>query len=271
MYLALRLVALMLALPLASSEGRPAFVPRVTMERSVVRLAGKRFVLTTTTRTYPLIFNRDVERLGHHQKASTDTVILAQIEEAVTASDRRWNAAARARIEAMVREAYSGVGNTGAPVPARQTTVEASVEPVAVAPGIIAAQLHWYVYPQEFFKGWGSTRAFIWSERALRALTAEDLFDPATRWWRALVPKMLEAAYEEPVAAVQGYEALERAQTPMIGAEGMCLKFHESETGSFVLAQPICLPWTQVQPYLRKDLPFDPGRLEERRATTGYD
>lgn len=79
------------------------------------------------------------------------------------------------------------------------------------------------------------------------------------------MPAVLEAAYEQPVPeGVKGYEALERAQTPMIGEKGMCLKFNEADSGSFVLFQPICLPWKILRPYLRKDLPFDFRRLEER-------
>lgn len=220
--------------------------------------------MTTTTRTYPLVFNWDVESMNHSQIPSSETLRVTQIVNSGSRSDRRWNAIVRGRIGPMLREAYEGVNHTGTATPERQTTVEVAIEPVAVAPGVVAAQVSWYNYPHDMVRGWGALGAFIWSESELRALTAEDLFDPATRWWQALVPKMLEAAYEEPVPeGVEGYEALDRTQTPMIGEKGMCLKFQEDKTSSFVLDQPHFLPWKVLRPYLRRDLPFDPERLEE--------
>src|SRR5688572_7853091 len=108
MYEALRLLPPLAALLLASSAGpeaatRPPFVPSVAVERSVLNLAGKRFVMTKTIRTFPLVFNWDVESLGRRHLPSSETVTLARIEGAATASDRRWNAIARARIAAIVR------------------------------------------------------------------------------------------------------------------------------------------------------------------------
>lgn len=269
----LPLLTPLLALAMVSSSGPeaasyPPFVPKVSTERSVLRLGGKEFVVTTVTRTFPLVFNRDVESMHHPQSATSETLRVAQIANPATESDRRWNAIVRARIAPLLREAYEGVSETGTATPARQTTVDVGIEPRAVAPGIVAAQVYRYSLPHDMARGWGPSRAFIWSEKDRRALTAENLFDPATGWWRALVPAMLEAAYEEPVPeGVRGYEALERTQTPMIGESGMCLKFNEAESSSFVLAQPLCLPWKILRPYLRKDLPFDIRRLEERSTS----
>lgn len=275
MYGALRFVPPFVALLLGSSAGPQAalpFVPTVSVERTVVRLGTKTFVLTTSTRIFPFVFNADVASVGHSQTRSSETITLAQIEGAATRSDRRWNAIVRARIGSMLREAYVGANHEGRAVPTRQTEVELGIEPGAVAPGIIAAQLRWYVYPQDLMKGWGSTRAFLWSESEQRALTAEDLFDPRTQWWKALVPTVLEAAYEEPVPeGVKGYETLERTQVPMIGEKGMWLKFHEEDEGSFVLDQPTFVRWEVLRPYLRKDLPFDPLRLEERPNPYAYE
>lgn len=258
------------ALAMASSSGPeeagyPPFVPRVSVERAVFRLSGKAFVVTTVTRTFPLVFNWDVEALDRRQTASSETVRVTQIANPETESDRRWNAVVRARIGPLLRQAYIGASESGAATPARQTSVEVGIEPVAVAPGIIAARVDEYIYPHDMMKGWGTSTSFIWSEKDRRALTAEDLFDPGTGWWRALTPAMLEIAYGEPVPqGVKGYEALERNQTPMIGEDGLCLKFKEADSGAFVLAQPLCLPWKTLRPYLRKDLPFEILRLEER-------
>ena len=272
---ALRLIPAFLALLIGSSAGPEEalrFVPTVALERSVVRLGDKRFVLTTWTRTFPFVFDPGVASAGHVQTTSSETIRLAQIEGAATPSDRRWNAIARARLKAMLREAYVGVNHSGHAVATRQTQVELGIEPAAVAPGIIAAQLSWYVYPLDLMKGWGANRAFLWSEREQRALTAEDLFDPRTRWWKALVPTLLEAAYEQPVPeGVEGYETLERGQVPMIGSQGMWLKFHEGDSSAFVLDQPTFVRWEALRPSLRNDLPFDRRRLAERGTASAYE
>lgn len=276
MHFAVRLVPKLLALLLASSSGPdaalwPPFVPKVVVERSVLRLGDRAFVLTTTMRTFPVMFNREVESLGNLQMPTSETVTLAQILNASTESDRRLNAMARKRVEAAIREAYAGVTGTGTVDPMRQTSVEVAIRPTAVAPGVVAAELRSSVFTAHLIKGWESTRGLIWSVGEGRLLTAEDLFDPATSWWRTLVPRMLEAAYGEPFTQVDGrYRSIERSQTPLLGRNGLCLKFREGEEGALVLAQPICLPWRALRPYLRDDLPFDPSRLEEALPDSSF-
>ncbi len=73
---------------------------------------------------------------------------------------------------------------------------------------------------------------------------------------------MMESASGAPVTfRVEGYEEIDRNQTPGLSPNGLWLRFKVDQNGSFVLDQPVFLPWAAVRPYLRKSLPFDPNAI----------
>ncbi|QAY78157.1 hypothetical protein ETR14_17705 [Sphingosinicella sp. BN140058] len=216
----------------------------------------------TTEKVYPLSFDAEIAQLGFTPSPSTETIIVSQIEIPETTSERAWNAyMARSASEAL-RMAYKGVTD-GTATPQREVSVEASARVIAVAPGIIAAELSSTTFLHANPKSWDSQHAFLWSVSEMRPLTADDLFDPATSWWTKLVPAVLRAAYGEPVTeTIADYESLERSQTPRLLREGMCLKFHEDANGAHVLWQPQFIPWRELRRYVRKNLLFDLEQVE---------
>ncbi len=45
--------------------------------------------------------------------------------------------------------------------------------------------------------------------------------------------------------------------------EGLAVEFGQYELGGYLSAAESILPWNEIRPYLRKDLPFDPAKLQK--------
>jgi hypothetical protein len=233
---------------------------QVLEQHQSYRAGGVSVLTTTTRRTYPFVPGSEVGTPSNLQDPSSETVTLSQLQGG--GAEERLNAVLRNSVARLMRETMIGVSPSGRIDPARPTELQISAKVTAAAPGIVVANLSWYVFPHDMIKGWGTSRPLIWSLEQERAIAADDLFDPSTRWWTALVPLMMESAYEAPVTfRVEGYEEIDRDQTPDLSPDGVWMKFNADESGSFVLDQPVFLPWAAVRPYLRKSLPFDPSAI----------
>lgn len=188
---------------------------------------------------------------------------MSQVRKPDTAASRHWNRWLRGHLPGLLREAYRGATSSGGPEPARETHAAVRLQVYGAAPGVILTEFSTYMYANDWMQSGEQVRWSIWSTWESRPLTAEEIFEPASRWWTRLVPQVYRAAYEEPIDnSIPHYEALERRQTPRVSRNGLWLKFRESDSSSFVLDQPIFLSWSSVRPFLRESLPFDPAALQ---------
>lgn len=251
-----------IAVPSSTTKSAPApeAVSVSAKHRSVV--AGYRIVTTTSIRTFASVRNAEFEALGIPQRPASETITLDEIDAPGQPGTSRFNAEMRHRVGASRRQAMASLGESAERDPAWPVSLDIAARVTAVAPGLIAAELRRSVFPHHLMKSAEDVYPLLWSLREQRALTADDLFEPASQWWTALVPAMMEGAYGERASfRVDGYDAIDRSQTPSVSAEGVWMKFRASDSGGFVLAQPILLSWRTVRPYLRKSLPFDPEAL----------
>jgi hypothetical protein len=261
---------LLFALAITSSTGSwPRDKPKVTVDRQVHHAAGYVITTTTTTLVYRPIWTADTQALGRESMPPSRTVTMSQLGPGGRAQEA-FNTVLRQSIGDMSREAVNSVYSSGRIDLARPASIEFAATVTAAAPGMIAADLSWSIFPHDMMKASENSRPLIWSFRQGRALTVEDLFDPATHWWTALVPRMMDSAYEEQLEIrIAGYEQIDRSQAPGLSPEGVWLKFHADDSGSFVLAQPLLLSWKVVRPYLRQQLPFDPAGIESVAVEQG--
>ncbi len=193
---------------------------------------------------------------------------LVQIDSPINSAEVAWNTNARAQLKQEMAGARQWEDGGSA-----QATFESddyddvyvTQALVSASPDLIVSTLSGSTYwagaahPRE----WDST-ATSWSLTRGRALTASDILDLGKMSAKVLTAMAQErlkglAVSDPPEAELRDTENVRRWQ-PM--PDGLHIVYIQYELGGYLSAADATVPWAKLKPYLRKDLPFDPAKLE---------
>jgi hypothetical protein len=223
----------------------------VLVERSIFSLGGRTYVRTVSNRTTHFAEEDDIP-VGLNSGPAEHRTTSTSLQNPRNADERAFNA--------QVPRLVAGMGHEVEWVTFADASVALDI--VGSAPGVILAREELWQYPKGGPVSATWSRAFSWSLKQRRRLTASDFFDPKSGWERALAWPLLARMYGEPVEPFGEYRRLDPAQFPRISRAGLCLKFEEDGSGSSATEQPTLLPWETLRPYLRKTLPLDRRKIE---------
>lgn len=100
--------------------------------------------------------------------------------------------------------------------------------------------------------------ATLWSLRLGRALAASDIFSSDTAW-----PQVLAAAGRpEGVVSLAEFDPAPDPHRWQVLPDGLHIVFDQIDRPGYDSGAQIIVRWESLKPYLRKDLPFDPAKLE---------
>ena len=257
--------------PSTSPEVRTCGVERAfqdradLLSRSVGVFGGRRYFTLSTYRA----------RIAQIEQADdttqpfdvTEEVDIVQIDAPRSDAERAWNAAARRQAAIAQKEVYEF---SDAP-PGKDNFetddyqhVWVTMSLAGASPDLISTVLqedsyhYGAAHPQERVN-----RAVTWSLRLGRPIKASDVFD-ATKPWRKALQPLVEAhlkATNPPLGSVKPYE-VDRVDRWQLRADGLHVVYMSYELGGYLSAAEASIPWDELKPYLRRDMPFDPKDIQ---------
>lgn len=197
----------------------------------------------------------------------TEEVDFVQIDAPQSDAELAWNAAARHQAAAALKEVYEFSDdapnehdfNTN---DYQQIWVRMSL--VGASPDLISTVVeeNAYHYGAAHPREWSNT-ATNWSLRLGRPIKATDIFDVAKPWRNALQP-MVEAhlkPFNPPLDSVKPYD-VDRPSRWQLRADGLHVVYIQYELGGYLSAADASIPWSELKPYLRQDMSFDPADIQ---------
>ncbi len=234
------------------------------LSRSLGTFGGRRFFTISTY--HARIVQIDKGDGTHAPFAVTEEVDIVQIDAPRSDAEVRWNAEARRQADAAQKEVYkftddSSVYNFKTNEDRR---VWVTMSLVSASPDLISTVMEEDTYrfesahPQEC-----ANSATTWSLRLGRPLSATDVFDPTTPWKKDVQLKV-EAhlkATNPPLGSAKPYD-VDRVERWQLRADGLDVVYRSYELGGYLSAADALIPWSELKPYLRRDLPFDPKYIQ---------
>jgi hypothetical protein len=235
------------------------------LDRAVVSIGGRVFLTTRHDRVRaarpddPTAMPDAV-----HEERTTP-----QIDGAKSKAERDWNAAMAAwAIEGMKdNDLESGDYR----FERDERDAAADVEVVSASPDLIVASLGISSYAKGAAHPQSWTQSRLWSLKLGRALKAEDIFRSDRPWKSDLVARIQ--------AHLKGYNdkgptKLKVGEFPPIDKwlptkAGMLFVFDPYALGAYVDVGESLVPWSELKPDLRSDLPFDPAQIEDSPFKAG--
>ncbi len=196
----------------------------------------------------------------------TEEVDIVQIDAPQSDAEVTWNAVAREQAAAAQSDVYKYTDDSGAHnfktnddrrVWVTMSLVSASPDLVSTVVGEDTYRFE-AAHPQE----WANSAA-TWSLRLGRPLGANDIFDETKPWGKALQP-MVEAhlkAASPPLGSAKPYD-VDRVNRWQLRADGLAVVYRSYELGGYTSEAAALIPWSELKPYLRQDLPFDPKDIQ---------
>lgn len=215
--------------------------------QAATRVGGWTFVATTVSR-------------GEH------TLTTLRIDSP-TASARAWNAWAKTSVDT----AYAltdEVSRDGKPLPGTSVTVAMSV--VAASPDLISVTTDSSSGDDGMAEVDNRHAAATWLVRPRRQLTGDDLFDKAKPWATALarVAQRHLRGGDGELDKIHRIRRVDQAGGEwQITAKGLSISYDDWRSAGTGNGAETDLSWTELKPWLRKDLPFDPAKIQTAPGT----
>jgi uncharacterized protein YecT (DUF1311 family) len=237
---------------------RKLFEDRVKALKATFTTQAGRRLITLTTYSAKRVTDEELPRTATFETA------LTQIERPANAAERRWNAVIDQRLSALAKD---------------ETFLEGSAGVVfeSTAPGFIGVTLN-----RTDMRGPGgdsiSLHSVLWSLKLNRELTAADLFTHPSAAKAAIAALALRHIREDaakagdPLApdAITGaqYRTLvDRPEYWSLTAKGLSLSPDDNNDfgGAHFALTGLAgdVPWGELKPYLKKNLPVDLGALKD--------
>jgi len=219
------------------------FNDRITsLGHAVTHLGGWTFVSLTT------------QRAGH-------TLTVPQIDSPVDTA-RDWNVWAQSKVDT----AYHLTGELtkdGMPVLDSSVTVVMSI--ITASPDQIGVTIDSSSGEDGLAEIDNRHTAATWLVNRRHEFTGKDLFDPAKPWATALVPlaqKHLVDGDGDPDKTHKIKRLDQAGGDWVITAKGLSITYDDWRTVDGRPGAETDLSWAELKPYLRKDLPFDPTKIQ---------
>ena len=213
-----------------------------TLGHAVTHLGGWTFVALTS------------RRAGH-------SLTVQQIDSTGETA-RDWNAWAQSQIDTAYR-LTGEISKDGTPV--LDSSVIVVMHIVGASPDLIGVTVDSSTSEDAMGEIDNRYSAATWLTRPRRELMAKDLFDPTKPWATALAPvaqRHLEGSDGEPDTRHTIKRIDQAGGQWQVTAKGLRLTYDDWRSAGNGPGAESDLPWDELKPYLRKDLPFAPAKIE---------
>ena len=233
---------------------------RTALGKAAVRLAGRTFLQTTT---YKVRAARLPE--GTQGPDAAHWIATAvRIDAPKMPSEAAWNAAAADALDDVLADPGGDTPLAGA---SDDGTADGdfTAEVVSATPDFVDYQVIRGVYQKGMAHPDGSSESHLYSLRLGRDLIAKDIFKPSDAWREALTTATfarLPAEWRKPdykEAITSG--ALNLSHWAFLPS-GVQIRFNPYSVAGYIPPDPLIVPWADLKPYLRSDLPFRIGELQ---------
>lgn len=238
-----------------------AFKDRASNLKSAVqKVDGHLFLNTTTYRVRPYLPDGQDGDTGESVEM---TNTLLQIDNPVSAAEIAWNTQARQAFDKAVVDAMDDPWSGGTDFATADQDIIVTMTVVSASSELICAEIETWTYEKGRPHGFDSAYSVNWLLKPGRPLLASDIFVSGKPWATALAPmakRYLNFSEEPDEIEISSIKTVDNWQ---ILPEGLAVEFDQSEFGSYSPPTESILPWNEIRPYLRKDLPFDPAKLQK--------
>ena len=230
---------------------------------AVTRLGGRVFLTTSRYRVRQTQPTDD--GVETPLDAVTEVKTLLQIDRPRTKAEIAWNRAMMGLVEHPSPEGLA----ESITIDDGDTDVLIEMRLISASPDLIVTRIDQSNYTKGMAHPQSNHWTQNWSLPLGRMLMEDEIFDGSKPWSTALAA--------EAEAHFKGY-ASAKPETPIsdIGdsdrqwaftTKGLNIGYDPYSLGSYVSGGNTLIPWSALAPYLRRPLPFDPGRLLEPKPS----